>query len=322
MIKGKKLLVIALGGNAIKRSDEKGTSENQFNNVALACEELVKINKQGYLMILTHGNGPQAGNLLIQQEEGNKLVPSMPLDVVDAMTQGAIGYMFQNQLQNTFRRDGRNIPIASLITQMIVDKNDTAFQNPTKPIGPFYSDQEAKELAESKGYSMKEVRHGTKENWRRVVASPNPIGLVEAEIIKRLVVNTIVITSGGGGIPVVRNASGDLVGIEAVIDKDFAGEKLAEVVDGDIFLVLTDVDHVCLHFGKPEEEALQEITVSEAKTYLAEGHFPVGSMAPKIRACIAFVENGGEYAIITSIEKATLSLSGNAGTRIAPDKKD
>ena len=317
MINGKKLVVIALGGNAIKQAGEVGTAEDQFRNVAISCEQLVEMNKQDYLMVLTHGNGPQAGNLLIQQEEGSKLVPSMPLDVVDAMTQGEIGYMFQNQLQNAFRRDGREIPIASLITQMIVDENDPDFQDPSKPVGPFYTEEEAKELEKYKGYIVKEARSGTDKNWRRVVPSPAPIGLVEAKVIRTLVgKRVIVITSGGGGIPVMKLPSGELVGIEAVIDKDMAGMKLAQVVDGDIFLVLTDVDHVYINYGKEYEKPVRQMTIEEANGYLADGQFPEGSMAPKVRACIEFVKNGGERAIITSINNALSALNGNSGTEI------
>ena len=320
MINGKKLVVIALGGNAIKQAGEEGTSEDQFKNVALTCDQLVKMNKQGYLMILTHGNGPQAGNLLIQQEEGSDLVPSMPLDVVDAMTQGEIGYMFQNQLQNAFRRDDREIPIATLITQMVVDKNDPDFENPSKPIGPFYTENEAKLLQQTKEYAVKEVSPGIEKSWRRVVPSPAPVDLVEAESIKTLLNNrVIVITSGGGGIPVVRQENGELVGIEAVVDKDMAGQKLAEIVDGDIFLVLTDVDHVYLNYGQPNQTPIKQMTVSDAKRYLDDGQFPKGSMAPKVNACIAFVEKGGERAIISSVHQATSVLKGEAGTEIIPD---
>jgi len=317
MINGKKLVVIALGGNAIKQAGEVGTAEDQFRNVAISCEQLVEMNKQDYLMVLTHGNGPQAGNLLIQQEEGSKLVPSMPLDVVDAMTQGEIGYMFQNQLQNAFCRDGRDIPIASIITQMIVDENDPDFLDPSKPVGPFYTKEEAKELEKTKGYIVKEARSGTDKNWRRVVPSPAPIGLVEAKVIRTLVgKRVIVITSGGGGIPVIKQPNGELVGIEAVIDKDMAGMKLAEVVDGDIFLVLTDVENVFINYGQENEKAIHTMTALEAKQYLSEGQFPEGSMAPKVRACLAFVENGGDRAIITSISQAVNALNGKAGTQI------
>lgn len=317
----RKLIIIALGGNAIKLPGEAGTSEDQFRNMALTCEQLVRINKLGYKLILTHGNGPQAGNLMIQQEEGKSLVPSMPLDVVDAMTQGEIGYMFQNQLQNAFRRDGREIPIATVITQMIVDKNDPDFADPSKPIGPFYTKEEAFALESSKNYRVKEVKPNTEKGWRRVVPSPAPIGLVETESIKALLANrVIVITSGGGGIPVVKQPNGELFGIEAVIDKDKAGQKLAEIVDGDIFLVLTDVDYVYLNYGQPNQKQIGKITVSAAKAYLNEGHFHAGSMAPKIQACIAFIEGGGERAIISSLDKAVDALTGKTGTHIIPDK--
>ena len=320
MINGKKLVVIALGGNAIKQAGEEGTSDDQFKNVALTCDQLVEMNKQGYLMILTHGNGPQAGNLLIQQEEGSDLVPSMPLDVVDAMTQGEIGYMFQNQLQNAFIRDGREIPIATLITQMVVDENDPDFKNPSKPVGPFYTEDKARQLQHTKGYVVKEVSPGAEKSWRRVVPSPAPIGLVEAESIKTLLDNrVIVITSGGGGIPVVRRSSGELVGIEAVVDKDMAGQKLAEIVDGDIFLVLTDVDHVYLNYDQLNQKAIRQMTVTEAKRYLDEGQFSKGSMAPKVSACITFVEKGGERAVISSVDQAITALGGEAGTEIIPD---
>lgn len=316
----RKLIVVALGGNAIKLPGETGTSKNQFRNMALACEQLVLLNKLGYKLILTHGNGPQAGNLMIQQEEGERLVPSMPLDVVDAMTQGEIGYMFQNQLQNAFRRDGREIPIATLITQVMVDKNDPDFDNPSKPIGLFYTHEEALALVSSKNYQIKEVDPNIEKGWRRVVPSPVPIGLVEAESIKILLANrVIVITSGGGGIPVVKQANGELIGIEAVIDKDKTGQKLAEIVNGDIFLVLTDVDCVYLHYGQENQEPIGEITLSTAKAYLDEGHFRAGSMAPKIQACIAFIEQGGERAIISSLDKAVDALINKAGTHIIPN---
>lgn len=313
----KKLIVIALGGNAIKQPDEIGTADDQFKNVGLTCEQLVKMNKLGYKLILTHGNGPQAGNLLIQQEESKLLVPSMPLDVVDAMTQGEIGYIFQNQLQNAFRRDGREIPIAALITQVLVDKNDPDFDNPTKPVGPFYTKEEALELQKTKDYLVKEVKLNKKKGWRRVVPSPEPIGLVEYKIIKVLLeAHVIVITSGGGGIPVVKQHDGQLVGVEAVVDKDKAGQKLAELVNGDIFLVLTDVEHVYLNYNKPNQESIHKITVSEVEKYLKDGQFPPGSMAPKIEACIRFIKAGGEKAIITSLDHAIDALHGKTGTVI------
>ena len=313
----RKLIVIALGGNAIKQPDEDGTSDNQFKNIGLTCDQLVKMNKLGYKLVLTHGNGPQAGNLLIQQEEGKLLVPSMPLDVIDAMTQGEIGYMFQNQLQNAFLRDGREIPIATLITQVLVDKDDPDFDNPTKPVGPFYTEKEARELHQTKGYIIKKVKNNVEKGWRRVVPSPEPIGLVEDETIKVLLdAHVIVITSGGGGIPVIKQANGQLIGIEAVVDKDKAGQKLAEIVKGDIFLVLTDVEQAYLNYNKSNQQSINTITVDKAEEYLKDGQFAKGSMAPKIEACIRFVNAGGEKAIITSLDNAIDALQGRTGTVI------
>jgi carbamate kinase len=313
----KKLIVVALGGNAINPSDVIGTSDNQFRNVRLTCDHLVRMNKLGYKLILTHGNGPQAGNLLIQQEESVSLVPSMPLDVVDAMTQGEIGYMFQNQLQNAFLRDGRVVPIATLITQVLVNEDDPDFKNPTKPVGPFYTKEKALELQRTKKYLVKEVKSNVEKGWRRVVPSPEPIGLIEAETIKTLLdAHVIVITSGGGGIPVVKQSNGQLVGVEAVIDKDKAGQKLAEVVNGDIFLVLTDVDYAYLNYNKPDQKILETISVEDAEKYLNEGHFSSGSMAPKVESCIRFIRKGGEKAIITSLNFAIDALQGKIGTII------
>ncbi|MFC2136427.1 carbamate kinase [Bacteroidota bacterium] len=315
----RKLVVIALGGNAIKQPDEEGTAEDQFKNVALTCEQLVKMNKNGYKLILTHGNGPQAGNLLIQQEEGKSKVPALPLDVCDAMTQGEIGYMFQNQLQNAFRLDGREIPIATLVTQVLVDQDDPDFSDPSKPVGPFYTEDEAMELKKSKGYVVKEAKPDTDKPWRRVVPSPEPIGIIEEYSIKALVAaRTIVITSGGGGIPVIKKPDNQLVGIEAVIDKDKAGQKLAEVVNADIFLVLTDVENAYLNYGKPDQEKLGEINLADAEKYLSEGHFRAGSMGPKVLACTRFIKAGGERAIITSLDKAIDALDGKTGTHIIP----
>jgi len=315
----RKLIVVALGGNAIKRPDEEGTAEDQFRNVSLTCDQLVKMNKAGYKLVLTHGNGPQAGNLLIQQEESKALVPALPLDVCDAMTQGELGYIFQNQLRNAFRRDGRRIPIATLITQVLVDKHDPDFDDPSKPVGPFYTKEEAIRLKGTKGYCVKEVRSNEEKGWRRVVPSPEPRGLVEIDSIKSLLDDrVIVITSGGGGIPVIESEGGQLRGIEAVVDKDKAGQKLAEVVDADIFLVLSDVDAAYLNFGKPNVQELGEISVADAREYASDGHFSSGSMGPKMQACIRFIEAGGERAIITSLDKAVAALQGECGTHIVP----
>ncbi|MFC1618894.1 carbamate kinase [Candidatus Neomarinimicrobiota bacterium] len=314
----RKLVVIALGGNAIKQADEWGTAAEQYEHVSETAHHMVRMNELGYKLIITHGNGPQAGNLLIQQEEGKNLVPPLPLDVCGAMTQGQIGYMLQNQLQNAFMEKKREIPIATVITQVQVHDDDPDFNDPSKPVGPFYTEAEARQLKETKGYLVKKVKPTAEKPWRRVVPSPEPIGIVEVHCIRALVAaRVIVVASGGGGIPVVEK-DGRLTGVEAVIDKDMAGQKLAEVVDADIFLALTDVEHACLNYGQPNQEVLSEIKVSEIEKYLDEGHFHAGSMGPKVLACIKFVKAGGERAIITSLEKAVDALQGKTGTQIVP----
>jgi len=313
----RKLVVIALGGNAIKQAKEKGTAEEQFKNVEITCEQLVKMNALGYKLIITHGNGPQAGNLLIQQEEGKNLVPAMPLDIVGAMTQGQIGYMFQNTLQNYFRQKGKNIPITAVVTQVLVKKDDPDFNDPSKPVGPFYTEEEAKILEKEKGYIVKKVKPASDKPWRRVVPSPEPYGIIESNCIQALVdARAIVIASGGGGIPVMKNSDGTLSGLEAVIDKDKAGNVLAQEVNADIFLILTDVENAKINYGKPDEKALGTITAAEAEKYLEEGHFLAGSMGPKVAAAIRFVKAGGDKSIITSLSNAVDALEGRSGTII------
>jgi len=313
----RKLVVIALGGNAIKQADEKGTAEEQFNNVAITCEQLIRMNALNYKLIITHGNGPQAGNLLIQQEEAKNLVPPQPLDVVGAMTQGQIGYMFQNILRDYFLRKGKDVPITTVVTQVLVDENDPDFNDPSKPVGPFYTKEVAQELHETKGYVVKQVKPKGEKTWRRVVPSPEPIRIIEADCIQALVAaRAIIIASGGGGVPVKKNPDGTYTGLEAVIDKDKAGNVLAQAVDADIFLILTDVQHACINYGKPDEKTLGEISVEEAEKYLAEGHFLAGSMGPKMEAAIRFVKEGGDKSIITSLDHAVDALEGKTGTII------
>ena len=312
-IKMGKTIVIALGGNAIKRAEEEGTAEQQLRNVKITCKHILEIIKRGYRVVITHGNGPQVGNLLIQQEEASKLVPPQPLDILGAMTQGQIGYMLQQTLINYLREEKLNIPVATIITQVLVDKDDPDFNNPSKPVGPFYTRKEAEKLIEEKGYIIKKVKPGRKA-YRRVVPSPDPIEIIEKDVIKMLVeAGFIVIASGGGGIPVI-DQNGQLRGVEAVIDKDLAGERLAEIVDADIFLILTDVEKVKLNFRKPNEKDLDKLTIAEAEKYLEEGHFLPGSMEPKVKACIRFLKAGGEKAIITSLDKAVEALEGKTGT--------
>lgn len=309
-------MVIALGGNAIKQWDQNGTAEEQFENVRKSCSHIVKIIKRGFDIVITHGNGPQVGNLLIQQEEGARVIPPQPIDICDAMTQGQIGYMIQQALLNELKdaRLGRNV--VTLITQVMVDREDPGFRNPTKPVGPFYNRSQKEKYERQWGHIFKRVKMKG-EHYRRVVPSPDPLRILEAKMIKDLLeLGVIVIASGGGGIPVVLDDRGHMSGIEAVVDKDLAGEKLAESVGADIFMILTDVDKVFLHFGTKKQRGLKTLYLEQAKRYLKEGHFPSGSMGPKIEACIRFIEYGGGRAIITCLDCADDALDGKEGTHI------
>jgi len=315
MDKEKQLAVIALGGNAILQRGQAGTFEEQMANVQGTCEQLAEMVLSGrYKIVVTHGNGPQVGNLLLQNEAGKEVAAPMPLFVCGAESQGFIGYMIQQSLHNLLGERGRgDIPVATVITQVVVDENDPAFQNPTKPVGPFYQETEAKALERDKGY---DVREDAGRGWRRVVPSPDPIAVFEKAAIRQLLdARTIVIASGGGGIPVIER-EGRLHGVDAVIDKDLAGQRLAADVEAEIFVVLTDVDQVKLNFGTPDEKGISQMTIAEATRYLAEGHFAKGSMEPKVRAAIRFIDAGGKRAIITSLDKAIQALEGEAGTTI------
>jgi len=312
----KKLVVTALGGNAILRPGQTGTFEQQMENVETTCSQLADMVTSGsYKIVITHGNGPQVGNILLQNEAGKDVAAPMPLDVCGAQSQGLIGYMIQQSLHAQLAKRGRgDIPIATVVTQVVVDKTDPAFQNPTKPVGPFYTEQVASDLEANKGYH---VREDAGRGWRRVVPSPDPIEIFEKTAIRQLVdARTIVIASGGGGIPVIKEED-RLKGVEAVIDKDLAGERLAVDVEAAIFRILTDIEQVKLNFNTPQEKAVSHMTLAEAKNYRAEGHFAKGSMEPKVRAAIRFIEAGGERAIITSLDHAMDALEGKAGTTIS-----
>ncbi len=311
----KQLVVVALGGNAILQPGQRGTFDEQMANVHTTCEQLAQMVESGrYKIVVTHGNGPQVGNLLLQNEAGKDVAAPMPLFVCGAESQGMIGLMIQQNLGNLLAANGKgDIPIATVVTQVVVDKNDDAFVNPTKPVGPFYNEEEAKKLESEKGYN---VREDAGRGWRRVVPSPDPIEIHEKAAIRQLVdARSIVIASGGGGIPVVVE-DGQLQGVDAVIDKDLAGERLAVDVQATIFMVLTDVDSVRINYNTPDEQAISRMTIDEAKAYAGEGHFAKGSMEPKVRAAIRFVEAGGERAVITSLDKAFDALEGRAGTTI------
>ena len=306
-------IVVALGGNAILQPGQKGTDKEQIKNVYKTCVQIAAMIKEGYKVVITHGNGPQVGNILIQNGAGADKVPAMPLDICGAMSQGQVGYMMQQQLKNILQDMGIKIPVLTVVTQMIVDKNDPAFQKPTKPVGPFYSGEYAENAMKEKGeHWIEDAGRG----WRKVVPSPNPIRIVEIDAILDLINRgCIVIANGGGGIPVVEE-NDKYIGIEAVIDKDFGGERLAFNIKADTFMILTDVPKVYLNYNRPNQSELGGVTVEEIETYQKEGHFKAGSMGPKVEACRRFVVNGGKTAIITSLDTALEALRGNAGTRI------
>ena len=313
------LIVVALGGNAFIRPGQKGTYEEQLENVRLAMKNIADLIEAGHDIVLTHGNGPQVGALLLQNEIAKDVVPPLPLDVLNAQTQGRLGYMIQQSLQNELRRRGIDKLVATIVTQVVVDPNDPAFQNPTKFVGPAYEEEEAKRLMQEKGRIMKyDVGRGR----RRVVPSPDPKRVVEIEAVKTFLKNGIIpITVGGGGIPVIETEEG-LKGVEAVIDKDLASERVAEAINADLLMILTGTEKVYLNFNTPQQKPLDRMTVSEAKKYYAEGHFPPGNMGPKVLAAIRFVEATGKPALITSLYKAKEGLEGKTGTRIVPDERN
>ena len=307
-------VVIALGGNALEDKSMPSTAEAQLEVVKKTSEYIADISCSNYEIAIVHGNGPQVGRILLASEAAKDITPAMPFDVCGAMSQGYIGYHIQQSLNLALAKRNRNVQVATVVTQVVVDKDDPAFQNPTKPIGPFYSEEEAKKLAEEKGYTVKE---DAGRGWRRVVASPIPKRIVEIDTIKNLWDTTITVACGGGGIPVIENEDGSLKGVEAVIDKDFAAERLAEDMDSDILLILTEVEKVSINYKKPNQEDLSVLTLEQAEKYIAEGHFAPGSMLPKVMAAVKFAgSRPGRKAIITSLYKALDALEGATGTVI------
>ena len=310
--KGK--VVIALGGNALQSGKGPATAEAQLEVVKNTCERVAEISNMGYEVAVVHGNGPQVGRIVMASEAAKDVTPSMPFDVCGAMSQGYIGYHIQQCLRYALNKSNRNVPVVTVATQVVVDENDPAFQNPTKPIGPFYSEEEAKALEEEKGWTMKE---DAGRGWRRVVASPKPVRIVEIDSVKQLWEDNIVITCGGGGIPVVERMDGHMEGVAAVIDKDFAAELLAEQIEADMLIILTEVEKVAINFNKPDQQDLDHLTLMEAARYINEGQFPAGSMLPKVEAAMKFVRMfPSKKAIITSLDKAVDALEGNTGTVI------
>ncbi len=310
-----KIAVIAIGGNSLIKDAAHQTVEDQYEAAKETCLHIADMIEAGYEVIIGHGNGPQVGFILRRSEIAAKAegMHEVPLDVCGADTQGAIGYALQQNLQNELRRRKMQKPVATIVTQVLVDRADPAFKNPTKPIGSFMDEAEAKRREKELSWNVVE---DAGRGWRRVVASPLPKEIVEIEAIKALIAaGVIVISTGGGGIPVVRNAAGDLEGIAAVIDKDFGSSLLATNVGADLFVISTAVEKAALNFGKPDQKWLDKMTLAEAKAYLAEGkHFAKGSMAPKVQAIIRFLEAGGKRALITNPENIGRALKGETGT--------
>lgn len=307
-------IVVALGGNALSL-DGKATAVAQQQVADQTTGLLARLVQAGHELAVVHGNGPQIGNIILHEEAINtEKTPTMPVDTCGAMSQGQIGYWLQKAFYNNFQTLGITKSVASIVTQVVVDPNDPAFSNPTKPIGPFYSEQEAKKLAAERGFTVKE---DAGRGWRKVVPSPKPIDIIEADLVKMALDNqAILITAGGGGIPVYYQ-NDKLVGLEAVIDKDFAAAKLAEIIEADVLLILTAVDTVKINYGQPNEQAIDQMSLDQARQYIAEGQFAPGSMLPKVEASIKFVSTGnGRQAIITTPEGALEALNGQIGTKI------
>lgn len=314
----KKLAVVAFGGNALLRGNEKGTIEQQEKNAYDSCKKLVGLIKQDYNVIITHGNGPQVGNILLRNEAGYEKfkIPKMPLDICVADSQGGIGYMIERQMRNVLVEEKLKKNVVSFITQVMVDREDPAFENPTKPIGPFYIKEEADLLAKANDWQFHPDPR--KRGWRRVVASPKPIDVLNKKIIRDVAKKgNIVIAAGGGGVPVFEHKDKHLEAIEAVIDKDLASSLLAIEIGADAFYIITDVPKVYIRFNTPQQKALNKITVKEIMKYHEDGEFSAGSMAPKVLAGVEFVKNGGEEAVITSAEELEKD---NCGTRIVNQK--
>lgn len=315
---GNRRLVIAFGGNAIIPVGQEGTWEQQSAITRQTMDLVAQLAADGHQIVMTHGNGPVVGNIVLRCDAGMAMhgIPPMPMFVCGADSQGGLGFMLQQCLQNALRRRGLNQPVASVVTQVLVDANDPAMAKPTKPIGPFYTEEEAERLRLENGFAMvKDAGRG----WRRVVASPQPVEVVEWEAIRIMVAGGVLtIAVGGGGVPVVRRADGDLEGVDAVIDKDRASDLLGRLIGADTLMIITQVAKVCTRYGTPEQEELDVIGSERAAAMLAAGEFPAGSMGPKIEAALSFLKGGGREVIITSPELLLEALEGRGGTRIVP----
>ena len=308
-------VLIALGGNAILQRGQQGLASEQRANVQKTVDQIVRMIKAGHEVVVTHGNGPQVGAILIQNELGSTSVPAMPMDICGAESQGLIGYMFCQSFHNTLAREGLTgrEPVC-LVTQVEVDPEDPAFAHPTKPVGPFYTEEAAKKRMDATGEKwINDAGRG----WRRVVPSPDPKAIVEKDVVNFLLEKGFtLIASGGGGIPVIRHPDGLYEGVEAVIDKDLAGELLAASIKADLLMILTDVPQVAVNYGTPQQQWLGRLTLAEMEAFEKEGHFKAGSMGPKVKAILRFVRSGGERGVIANLEEALEALEGTAGTQI------
>jgi len=314
-MKTKKTAVIALGGNAITRPGVPDTIANQFANTRRSLDGIVEVIRDGYNLVVTHGNGPQVGNALLRVELTLDKAPELPLGVCVADTEGGMGYMIQQSLQNRLRDEGIARPVVTVITQMLVHPDDPDVANPSKFVGQFYTEEQAREFQKTRGWQMKK---DADRGWRRVVPSPVPYRTIEAETIKLLMDSgTVVIAAGGGGIPVYIDHRNWYEGLDAVIDKDLASSVLAGEIGAEILAILTSVEAASINFGKPDQQRLGRVTLGQIKEYYEAGHFPRGSMGPKIQAAIRFLEHGGRMVVITSLENAGLAFKGEVGTRIA-----
>ena len=308
----KKKAVVALGGNALIKEDQEGTIHEQFENTRKISGSIVKMIKDGWDVVITHGNGPQVGSILLQNDLAKDATPSMPLGICVAESEGFIGYMIQQCISNALKKANIQKSVVALITQVLVDEDDPSFSNPTKPIGRFYNEKEALEVLKE-GYNMIRQTNG----WRIVVPSPDPKSIVEGEIINKMLNDDIiVIASGGGGMPVIEKEGWGLEGLEAVIDKDLASERLAEAIKAELLLILTNVEKVYLNYNMPKQKSLDKISLKELKEYYKQGHFPPGSMGPKILAAIRFLESGGKKVIISHVDKGWEALKEMTGSHI------
>ena len=315
---GKKSIILSIGGNVIIRQNELGTLEEQFKNIRASFECVARLIEDSKSLVITHGNGPVVGNILIRNESAKDIIPRTPLYACGAESEGGIGFMLQQTLYNIFKKLEKPIETVTVVTQTVVSKLDPAFKNPSKPIGPYYSKDEAAEIKRAKGFTMAE---DSGRGWRRLVPSPRPVKIIESGVIKRLAsAGVVVIAAGGGGIPVTENPDKSISGIDAVIDKDLATALLAKELEAKVFINLTQIDRVYLNFGKPGQKGIDRMSVKEAKKHLASGEFLPGSMGPKIEAAIEFLEAGGEEVVITSPEFLKDALEGRAGTRITKNQ--